>query len=331
MTLTDEILDNISAYNMESIDAESNVIKAHMEATMRDIRIATECDSAGIIMESSDWDGNIIPKRDGENILKYIFLFIPRIIINICRKIHAWWTGLKQKNIDKALAEGDEEIFKDLAAELMKFCTNINQRINGKVSYTGNQFVYMSRIKDINAIDSTYGMFKQRFDTYKNTVVSISEMDDAKQAETMVVSAIEASAPVSEDLVSTDYIYPVNVNGFLDTFRKMDKTVKEIIADIQRSMLDIENRYKVMLSKHVSVGDAINMSTLERYMKNIEKVENVFNRFSMVSQRDIEEMVFVSKTLSEKIPLFRQELLKRRPTPTERKDYAEKLDKWGVK
>ena len=131
---------------------------------MRDIQIASECENAGIIMESDDWDGNIIPKRNGENIIKYIFLFIPRIIINICKKIHAWWVGLKQKYLEKAEAKYDEALFKDVSGEMLRLCGEINAHLaGGNVTYTGSGFVYMSRIKDINGVAAYYEEFEKRF------------------------------------------------------------------------------------------------------------------------------------------------------------------------
>jgi hypothetical protein len=332
MTLTEEILQNISEYKMAPFDAEANVIKAHMEACMRDIQIASECENAGIIMESDDWDGRIVPKRNDENIIKYIFLFIPRIIINICKKIHAWWVGLKQKYIDKAEAEMDEELFKDVSGEMLRFCSEINKHlVGGNVTYTGSGFVYMSRIKDINGVDATYKMFESRFEDYKKTVVSITEMSDEEQILKMVSAAAEASVPTSEDLVSSNYEYPTLISSFKDNYIALDKAIKESTKNIQNAMMDIETSYKKMLAKHMSIGDAIGMTTLERYIKNIEKVENTFNRFSVITTKDIEEIVFASNIISERLPLWRKQLLDKRPTPTEREDIAKKLDKWGVK
>lgn len=332
MTLTEEILQNISEYNMASFDAEANVIKAHMEACMRDIQIASECENAGIIMESDDWDGHIIPKRNDENIIKYIFLFIPRIIINICKKIHAWWVGLKQKYIDKTKAEIDEALFKDVSGEMLRFCAEINKHLaGGNVTYTGSGFVYMSRIKDINGVDATYKMFESRFEDYKKTVVSITEMSDEEQILRMVSAAAEASAPRSEDLVSSNYEYPTLISSFKDNYIALDKAIKESTKNIQNAMMDIENSYKIKLAKHLNMSDAIGMTTLERYIKNIEKVEDTFNIFSVITTKDIEEIVFASNIISERLPLWRKQLLDKRPTPTEREELAKKLDKWGVK
>lgn len=332
MTLTEEILQNISEYNMASFDAEANVIKAHMEACMRDIQIASECENAGIIMESDDWDGHIIPKRNDENIIKYIFLFIPRIIINICKKIHAWWVGLKQKYIDKTKAEIDETLFKDVSGEMLRFCAEINKHLaGGNVTYTGSGFVYMSRIKDINGVDAIYKMFESRFEDYKKTVVSITEMSDEEQILKMVSAAAEASAPRSEDLVSSNYEYPTLISSFKDNYIALDKAIKESTKNIQNAMMDIENSYKIKLAKHLNMSDAIGITTLERYIKNIEKVEDTFNIFSVITTKDIEEIVFASNIISERLPLWKKQLLDKRPTPTEREELAKKLDKWGVK
>ena len=332
MTLTEEILQNISEYKMAPFDAEANVIKAHMEACMRDIQIASECENAGIIMESDDWDGRIVPKRNDENIIKYIFLFIPRIIINICKKIHAWWVGLKQKYIDKAEAEMDEELFKDVSGEMLRFCGEINKHLaGGNVTYTGSGFVYMSRIKDINGVDATYKMFESRFEDYKKTVVSITEMSDEKQIEKMLTSAMESVIPISEDLVSSNYEYPTLISGVRDNLVALYKVIKEATTNIENAMKDIEDQYKKASENCSRLDDAIGMTTLERYMKNVEQVEKSFYRFSFITTKDMEEIVFAANIISERLPKWRKELLDKRPTPTEREDVAKKLDKWGVK
>lgn len=332
MTLTEEILQNISEYKMAPFDAEADVIKAHMEACMRDIQIASECENAGIIMESDDWDGNIVPKRNDENIIKYIFLFIPRIIINICKKIHAWWVGLKQKYLEKAEAKYDEALFKDVSDEMLRFCAEINSHLaGGNVTYTGSHFVYMSRIKDIDGVGKYYKEFEKRFEDYKKTVISISEMPDEKQIKKMLTSAMGSVVPISEDLVSSNYEYSIRISSVRDSLDTLDKVIKEATKNIENTMMDIEAQYKSALATRMSLGDAIGMTTLERYMKNVEHVERNFHRFSVITTKDMEEIVFAANIISERLPKWRKELLDKRPTPTEREDVAKKLDKWGVK
>jgi hypothetical protein len=332
MTLTEEILQNISEYKMAPFDAEADVIKAHMEACMRDIHIASECEAAGIIMESDDWDGNIVPKRNGENIIKYIFLFIPRIIINICKKIHAWWVGLKQKYLEKAEAKYDEALFKDVSGEMLRFCAEINAHLaGGNVTYTGSGFVYMSRIKDINGVAAYYEEFEKRFEDYKKTVVSISEITDEEQIKKMLTSAKESAVPISEDLVSSNYEYPIPINGVKDNLVALDDVIKAATKNIENAMMDIEAQYKKASENCSRLDDAIGMATLERYMKNVDQVEKNFHRFSVITTKDMEEIVSAAYIISERVPVWREELLNKRPTPTKRKDLEKKLDKWGVK
>ena len=85
--LADEVLLSISEMNEAALDTEINVTKALMAESYRSIVIQRTLDENGIILE-----GDIIPKRDSdENIFIYIFKWIPRLIINICKKIKAKW------------------------------------------------------------------------------------------------------------------------------------------------------------------------------------------------------------------------------------------------
>ena len=57
-------------------------------------------------------EGDIIPERNGENILLYIFLFIPRLIINLINKIKDWITKLlfPSKKLEEKKMEQEAEM-----------------------------------------------------------------------------------------------------------------------------------------------------------------------------------------------------------------------------
>lgn len=337
MSLTDTILDQIDAYQMEQLDAETNVIKAHMEACMRDINIHMECERAGIIMESDDWDGKIIPDPGDENIFKYIFLFIPRIIINICKKIKAWWNNKKQAALDAEVEKIDKESLEIIYRDANKICSAINNAIpgGGHLQYTGTDFVYMSRLRGVGSIIDIYQMFEQRFLNYKNCVSSfIESTENGTKVNPFATgdyinAELESGAPTIGDLCSDEYNSSISSKGFIDIFPKIKKNVEKLANNTIRAMEDVEMLYTDIIS-HPDMIEA-NRSLVTRYMKIVEKVYDVFVRFNSVVMEDLGNAFLAFKQKNKMIIKLRNEYLKHPETVTAKKDLEEKLDKWGVK
>lgn len=335
--LTEEILQNITYYEMESLEAESNVIKAHMEACLRDIQICEECEKAGIIMESDEWDGNIIPKRNDENILKYIFFFIPRIIINFCKKIKAWWQQRKQLVKDKIVSEMDEESFKIIARDAGIICSTINSTIKGggHLEYTGSGFVYMSRIKNVGSVLETYSMFESRFVKYRDSVKAFIEKTEGgikinpDDTENYLKAELESGSPYIDDLCYTGHESPITDRGFIEGYPKIKANVIKLSTNTIRAMQDVENMYKIVLAQP-RMSNA-NKTLAQRYMRVVDKVYDVFVRFENIVQDDFDNAYIAFTTKNEMILKYRDKLLKTQDSPTKRKDFEEKLDKWGVK
>ena len=337
MTLTEEILDNIDAYRMESLVAEGEVIKAHMEACMRDIQIQEEYSELGIIMESDKWDGNIIPKRDGENILKYIFFFIPRLIINFCRKIKEWWSNRKAAAESKAVAEMDEKSMSKVAQYAGQICAKINSSIKGggHLEYNGHGFSYMTRIKRPASVLDTYKMFEERFTRYKDVVKTFIEQTSGGGAlnptdtNNYLITELESGSPAITDLCAEDHTIPISEEGYVENFPKIKKNVIQFSNNTIKAMQEVENMYKLVLAHPNMSGDNKILAT--RYMKLVEKIYNVFVRFENVVNEDLHNANNAFKNKNAMILKLRKKILEDQETPTAREDMEEKLDKWGVK
>lgn len=335
--LTEAILEYIAAYEMESIVAEGNVIKAHMEACMRSIQICSECEKAGIIMESDDWDGEIIPKRNDENILKYIFFFIPRIIINFCRKIKAWWEQRKQLAKDEIVAKTDAETLQVISRDAAIICADINSKIKGggHLEYTGSGFVYMSRIKNPGSVADTYKMFESRFTNYRESVKAFIEKThggikiNPDDTTNYLLAELESGSILIDDLCNTNYETPISDAGFVEAYPKIHANVIKLSSNTIKAMQDVEDMYKVVLKKPL-MSDA-NKTLAQRYMKLVDKVYDVFVRFENVVQEDLSNAYTAFTVKNNMIIKYRRKSLDLQDSPTKRKDFEEKLNKWGVK
>lgn len=335
--LTNEILSDITAFEMASIDAEGSVIRAHMEATMRDIQIHMECQQAGIVMESDDWDGEIVPKRNDENIFIYIFLFIPRLIRNLFRKIKAWWTDKKQEGVAKELAKHEEESFKTIGKGGLEICAEVNSKIKGggHLVYTGSHFAYMSRIKNPNGVLETYAMFAKRFELYKEDVLSFIDFTENGQVpheafeKIMVAVERESVVPSINDLISDDYVTELIDDQFVEIVTEHKKEIKDLADTCIHAMEEIETYYKKLIAvPHMS--DA-NKTLMTRYMKQIEKICNIFNRFDIITRDELADALEAFDMKRKLVASWRKRLIDDQSNPSARKDTEEKLDKWGVR
>ena len=297
MSLTDEILKQINDYNMESFDAEINVIKAHMEACMRDITIEKECAKCGIIME-----GDIIPQRDGEHILKYILLFLPRLIINILRKFSRWLSG----NPEIMTTEELKELSRKREAEIIKARKDVlidqfraavvkaaNQDIkkgypNALCSvFVNKDGVYGCKIGfHLDKVSGRYSDFVNYFDKYVNVFERLNQSEDLviddEHNQDIIDFEKELSIISTSDNVSdiTDEYYSETVDIKYAKFFKKD-CEDGAIASCQKKIDYLMNQLIDMyhnMDKNQSISQS-NLRFATRYFESIKAVFNSFEKF----------------------------------------------------
>ena len=313
MTLTDEILDKISDYEMEQISAEANVITSHMEACLRDIQICRECENAGIVMESN----SILPKRgEDENIILYIFRFIPSLIINLMRKFMAWITGVKEPD-----TEAMEKLKK--AAELRAdgekfihgFCTTFNRMIKktypdteGNISYLDGKFIYNWRIKSTGAVKNNLDRFSEFFDGYKaifdklleyglEPFPSDSDLEEVEKIEILSSVYIEND----ERIVSAFSDDASNFIGLEDAEEEvvnLKKDIDPVINKIKAQMLNIvDNYHKLDKTRVYLIFKNPNMNLADKYRKSVDKLYAEFSRFESTLEADLKPLTNINKNI----------------------------------
>ena len=320
MSLTDTILDQIDAYQMEQLDAETNVIKAHMEACMRDINIHMECERAGIIME-----GDIIPKRDGENIFKYILFFLPRLVINILRKFTSWATGnpeIRTAEELKELARKREAwLVKNRREGLAKTCRkNVVDAVNYSlrevhpsakcVAAIDKDGAYTCKwgIKSLGSVLVLYQTYSNYFEKYievfqrlyqrKDLVVDNEHNQDIIEFE-RVLSEVR-SKNIAEGVVSNELIHHIEMDIALKLEKDYERGEFSRISKHIQSQMD-----KLIALYHKMDRDAeISQSNLRfatRYYDSITDVFNAFIKFNTYLKNAVDGVAYVYKIYPEKI------------------------------
>ena len=292
MSLTEEILQNISEYNMAPFDAEINVIEAQMEACVRDIQIATECEKLGIVME-----GAIIPSRDGENIFKYILFFIPRVVINLLLKLREWITGQHIPTGDEIKKQEAEEEKKAKAAEddAMVEATRraVIDIINGTVAQkvptsttrmgVNGGYAIVSNL-NIPAVFQTFREFDKYFNDYTSIFERLDSIDNIATDDD-VINFEKTISEITTNGISNVYLQkPIPTDGFVELARSIqgkdgDAELKGITKNIESKMNSLIKKYHEMVANNEKVS-SYNLDFARQYFNMIKTSHAIFMSFS---------------------------------------------------
>ena len=292
MSLTEEILQNISEYNMAPFDAEINVIEAQMEACVRDIQIASECEKLGIVME-----GAIIPSRDGENIFKYILFFIPRVVINLLLKLREWITGQHIPTGDEIKKLEAEEEKKAKAAEddAMVEATRraVIDIINGTVAQkvptsttrmgVNGGYAIVSNL-NIPAVFQTFREFDKYFDDYTSIFERLDSRDNIATDDD-VINFEKAISKITTNGISNVYFQkPIPTDGFVELARSIKG--KDGKGELQGIMKNIESKMNSLIKKYHEMMEnskkisSYNLDFARQYFNMIKTSHAMFISFS---------------------------------------------------
>ena len=290
--LTTEILDDISDYNMSCIDAEINVTEAYIDAMLRDMRIQQECVESGIIME-----GDIIPERDGENIIKYIFLFIPRLIINLLRKLKEWITGehipsekelkeIQKKEHEEMIKKGKESLLKT-AREKVVMVINEHRcskypTTTGMLIARDDGYVYMWNINRKNA-EEAFTMFDLYFQKYEEVFSKLFSLKNMKVDDDLIEFEKSVAAIVNNgtgDVIVRSQI-PLNIKDLkelMDSWEKggdLNKTIKKI----EERMSNLVKKYHEINNHRRWISDA-NFTLVQQQYSSIQRIYAIFAKLN---------------------------------------------------
>ena len=344
--LTNEILENISDYEIEKYISEENLIRAHMDAIMKEYIIYTECEHAGIVMESGDEDNEltIIPKRNGENIFKYIFLFIPRLIINIFKKIKAWWERLRNNALEAEKKKYEDaeyakvvELGEDVAAKVNESCgTN-------RFIFQDNKFMYLTTLKNPHpaSIASNYEKMKNMYIWYKDALESFrtyvgKDSYDSKLVDnykSTIVGKGEDILQISE-LIGDEPIYPITDEHFSEGIQIIVKSVQKCSGEVTEAMEEVQKTY-VEIEPYLK---SINQEYAKRYIDFATDLDKVFGKYNAVAVKDYIDAGVAFDTKNKYVAILikneHNENVKKygeRQAGLEDKKSKEKFDKWGLK
>lgn len=269
--LADEVLLSISEMNEAALDTEINVTKALMAESYRSIVIQRTLDENGIILE-----GDIIPKRDSdENIFIYIFKWIPRLIINICKKIKAKWKEFldarkeRKKERDRKL---DEEIAAEKLARDNMFKGQILNAVGDpRLNFNGNQLIYLCKTKSFDQVIYVYEEFQKKFDLLE-TLLEQNNMSQAIENMNDFKTWLE-----TEDILNNEPKYAHTADSITYAINDVAENAKKVSTDITNTM----NRTIQKAESIIKSGNIMNFISGEQIIANnfIEILTNIYEKF----------------------------------------------------
>ena len=269
--LADEVLLSISEMNEAALDTEINVTKALMAESYRSIVIQRTLDENGIILE-----GDIIPKRDSdENIFIYIFKWIPRLIINICKKIKAKWKEFLDIR-KEGKRERDRKLDEEIAAEKLARDNMFKGRIlnavgDPRLNFNGNQLIYLCKTKSFDQVIYVYEEFQKKFDLLE-TLLEQNNMSQAIESMNDFKTWLE-----TEDILNNEPKYAHTADSIAYAVNNVAENAKEVSTEITNAM----NRTIQKAESIIKSGNIMNFISGEQIIANnfIEILTNIYEKF----------------------------------------------------
>lgn len=269
--LVDEVLLSISEMNEAALDTEINVTKALMAESYRSIVIQRTLDENGIILE-----GDIIPKRDSdENIFIYIFKWIPRLIINICKKIKAKWKEFLDVRKERK-KERDRKIEEEIAAEKLARDNMFKEQIlnavgDPRLNFNMDQLIYLCKTKSFDQVIYVYEEFQKKFDLLE-TLLEQNNMSQAIENMNDFKTWLE-----TEDILNNEPKYAHTADSITYAVNNVAENAKEVSTEITNAM----NRTIQKAESIIKSGNIMDFISGKQIIANnfIEILTNIYEKF----------------------------------------------------
>lgn len=232
---TSNILASLQYIDEACTESTIDVSNALIDSYMKQAEMISISKQTGIVMEGFEY-------KEGENILKTIFLYIPRLIVAIIKEIKRRWDiYAKKKRLTKSI-EKLEKISNQLYAFGDEFMKADVQRQWPHVEIVGNEeivVVVSSRVKDFGKVKEFYEFITDAFKKY------------------------EAAAKAALGTGTVDF------SGFNTVAHANIKDASDIIADTPVTRFLSSDESKEQISELIKSSDAAN-KTIMNSMKAVE-------------------------------------------------------------
>lgn len=268
---TSSVLNSLSYIDEACYDANLEVGDALLEAYTKQADMFLLSNQTGIVMEGFEY-------KEGENILKTIFLYIPRLIVALVKEIKRRWDiYAKNKRYKKAYADFEKAWNEYL--QLKGEYDNMSVDINLPHFYVVNEKKYIrTNIKNITEIIDFYTNMKKAFKSYEDAAKDTGDTIDFSAFNDVVYSGIR---DVNE-VIDSAHTFEFEYEGIVaEKITELIDVITKTCDSIKKSMESVEKWYSEAATKSVS-------STLaERLLSDIRKLREIFTTVDSKVQAEV--------------------------------------------
>lgn len=279
--LYEEVLESIKAIDICVLDAEIDVTKSLIEEYTRHLSILNSVEAEGIILEG-EWFTK--QREEGENIFKTIFLFIPRLIVNLIDKIKLLWQKHKDKKEGKDI--NNIEVSQEMVnAERQKM---IAERTGDpRVVVIGNSYGVLTKLncgaEYFENAAKLYLLFDLRFREYAEL------LDTSNIGKAMEDAIMNRITMEDQQIFVNEPSFPLTPTKYLEYKNELIKTIGQVTFEVEAIMKRSIREYEERL-KSLDTFSVKEKSIAEEFVKMMTKTYNDFQTFDLEVRTELDQV-----------------------------------------
>lgn len=224
---------------MNSLSAEILASLDNVEMSTLDANIAVQESMLDVYMKHTNLEIMYIQEgfeyEEGESMLKTIFLFIPRLIVNYFKSLMMAWKNIKISLLPK-LAKSTEEKVENIEPDI------IDQLVadSGRVRFRGKQIIVLTKFTSILDVIHYFDTIREAFQVYNEITKSDSPNFEAglEAGDSIDIAELPLKKNVESDDQMTDLENdPTFIQGIEKLIEVVDtdtKTVETVFKRVQK-------------------------------------------------------------------------------------------------
>lgn len=289
--LKDQVMNSISSINEACVDADIKVCDALIDAYLQNSEAILLGRKEGFVQESKfgDW----FQYSEGESIIKTIFLFIPRLIVNLFKQLKAKWDSYvidkKLVNLKRRAKEFErrgkeiEEALKQDEAKLLAVNNVSKELIDGEY-----RWCYSTTITDFNQVGTFYGSLRTYFSNYASNCRSGDLENLLKMNDIVNKHLVEKTKQCISDKRQPMPMSP----ELLTNLEELRDVQKDVAVVVDKSMDEVYHWYhKKMKYEEDDDEVEIDQTAVDRLLKDVRDIRDEYVKIDTILFAEINGMI----------------------------------------
>ena len=269
---TSSVLNSLNYIDEVITESHMDVGNALLDSYMKQAETAIIGKQCGIIQEGFEY-------KEGENILKTIFLYIPRLIVALIQELKRRWdiyaTNKRLEKLVKNL-EKQKELIEKLNLDLSAL--NNDAVTTEHVAFKDGVYYIYTTIKDFDAAKRFYESIIDVFGKYKEAAKDFSAAEQFNDSFEAFNKVMFAGSINLTDILSKDRNTYDNLEEFLTKYREMKTARLHALDTSKKTMKDIQELYTKINDVTIGAGGS---NFAERIMDDVRKINEKLSKVDL--------------------------------------------------